>query len=171
MVIPVAKILATHGIKGELKVSPLLSYSEILSQIKRFYLTRNKENSLEVEKVRKGPGYNIYLVKFKDVNFEEAQTLVKQTLYIDLKDLPDLEEDEFYYYEIIGFKVKDRNNNIWGEIKEIMPMGEYELILVRDKKGNEFYIPLVEEYVEELDFQNKTLLVKDIKELVESQKV
>ncbi|MBO8144470.1 MAG: 16S rRNA processing protein RimM [Thermodesulfobacterium sp.] len=171
MLIPVAKILSTHGIKGELKVSPLLSYSEILLQIKRFYLTKNKENFLEVENIRKGPGYNVYLVKFKDIDFEEAQSLTNQILYIDFEDLPDLEEDEFYYYQIIGFKVKDKNNKLWGKIKEIMPMGEYDLILVKTESGEEFYIPLVEEYVEELDLYSKTILVKDIKALVESQKV
>jgi len=171
VLIPVAKILSTHGIKGELKVSPLLSYSEILLQIKRFYLTKNKENFLEVENIRKGPGYNVYLVKFKDIDFEEAQSLTNQILYIDFEDLPDLEEDEFYYYQIIGFKVKDKNNKLWGKIKEIMPMGEYDLILVKTESGEEFYIPLVEEYVEELDLYSKTILVKDIKALVESQKV
>ena len=171
MLIPVAKILSTHGIKGELKVSPLLSYSEILLQIKRFYLTKNKENFLEVENIRKGPGYNVYLVKFKDIDFEEAQSLTNQILYIDFEDLPDLEEDEFYYYQIIDFKVKDKNNKLWGKIKEIMPMGEYDLILVKTESGEEFYIPLVEEYVEELDLYSKTILVKDIKALVESQKV
>ncbi|MCD6549070.1 MAG: 16S rRNA processing protein RimM, partial [Thermodesulfobacterium sp.] len=160
MLIPVAKILSTHGIKGELKVSPLLSYSEILLQIKRFYLTKNKENFLEVENIRKGPGYNVYLVKFKDIDFEEAQSLTNQILYIDFEDLPDLEENEFYYYQIIGFKVKDKNNKLWGKIKEIMPMGEYDLILVKTESGEEFYIPLVEEYVEELDLYSKTILVK-----------
>jgi len=171
VLIPVAKILSTHGIKGELKVSPLLSYSEILLQIKRFYLTKNKENFLEVENIRKGPGYNVYLVKFKDIDFEEAQSLTNQILYIDFEDLPDLEEDEFYYYQIIDFKVKDKNNKLWGKIKEIMPMGEYDLILVKTESGEEFYIPLVEEYVEELDLYSKTILVKNIKALVESQKV
>ncbi|MCD6489515.1 MAG: 16S rRNA processing protein RimM [Thermodesulfobacterium sp.] len=171
MLIPVAKILSTHGIKGELKVSPLLSYSEILLHIKKFYLSKNKENLLEVENIRKGPGYNVYLIKFKDIDFEKAQSLTNQILYIDLEDLPGLEEDEFYYYQIIGFEVKDKNNKLWGKIKEIMPMGEYDLILVKTESGEEFYIPLVEEYVEELDLYSKTILVKDIKALVESQKV
>jgi len=171
VLIPVAKILTTHGIRGELKVSPLLSNSELLFQIKNFYPSKNKENPLEVENIRKGPGYNIYLVKFKDIGFEEAQALTNQILYIDLEDLPELGEDEFYYYQIIGFKVKDKENNLWGEIKEIMPMGEYDLILVKNQEGEEFYIPLVEEYVEEINFQEKTLLVKNIKELVESQKI
>jgi 16S rRNA processing protein RimM len=170
VLIPVAKILTTHGLKGELKVSPLLFHSEILFQIKKFYLTKDKKNLLEVENIRKGPGYNIYLIKFKNIDFEEAQHLANQTLYAELEELPELEENEFYYYQIIGCKVKDKNGNLWGEVKEIMPMGEYDLLLVKNEEGDEFYIPLVEEYIEEIDSKNRVLLVKDIKELVESQK-
>jgi 16S rRNA processing protein RimM len=171
VLIPVAKVLTTHGLKGELKISPLLSYSEIFFKIKKFYLHKNKESPLKIEKIRKGPGYNIYLVKFKNVDFEEAQTLIKKILYIDPEELPALEDDEFYYYQIIDFEVKDINNFSWGKVKEIMPTGEYELILVKNEKGEEFYIPLVEEYVEEVDFNSKIIRVKDIKDLVESQKI
>jgi len=170
VLIPVAKVLTTHGLKGELKISPLFSHSEIFFKIKNFYLGKNKENPLEVDTIRKGPGYNIYLVKFKKVDFEEAQTLIKKTLYINSEELPALESDEFYYYQILDFEVKDINDFLWGKVKEIMPMGEYELMLVKNNKGEEFYIPLVEEYVEEMDFSSKIIRVKDIKDLVKSQK-
>lgn len=170
MLVPIAKILNTHGLKGEVKVSPLTSHPEIILNIKNFYLSKNKENPLKVESIKKGPGTNIFLIKFKDIDFEIAQDLKNHILFIDLHELPPSKEDEFYYYEIIDFQIKDKNNKYWGKIKEIMPVGEYELLLVKSDKYEEFYIPLVEEYVEEIDFQSKTILVKEIKELVESQK-
>jgi len=170
VLIPIAKILTTHGIKGEVKVSPLTFNSELLFRIKKFYLSKDKTDLLEVESVRKGPGFEIVLIKFKNIDFEKAKTLTNQILYVDLQDLPSLEEDEFYYHQILNFEVKDKKGNYWGKVKEIMPMGEYNLILVKKDK-EEFYIPLVEEYVEEIDFQAGIILVKDIKDLVESQKI
>ena len=169
MLLPIAKILNVHGIKGEVKVSSLITHFELFFQIKTYYI-RTEEEPLEVENIRKGPGKGIFLIKFKDIDFELAKTFKNQILYVDIKSLPDLEEDEFYYYQIINFKVKDKDDNIWGEVKEIMPMGEYDLLLVKNKKDEEFYIPLVEEYVEEVDFKSKVILVKDIKGLVETQK-
>ena len=169
MLVPIAKILTTHGIKGELKVSPLIFSSDALFQIKKFYLSKDKTQVLEVENIRKGPGFNILLIKFKNTEFEEAQALINQTLYAELEDLPELEEDEFYYYQILGFEVRDKNGKVWGKVKEIMPMGEYDLILVKGKKG-EFYIPLVEEYIEEMDFTSGVIITKEIEALVESQK-
>ena len=169
MLVPIAKILTTHGIKGELKVSPLIFSSDVLFQIKKFYLSKDKTQVLEVENIRKGPGFNILLIKFKNTEFEEAQALINQTLYAELEDLPELEEDEFYYYQILGFEVRDKNGKVWGKVKEIMPMGEYNLILVKGKKG-EFYIPLVEEYIEEMDFTSGVIITKEIEALVESQK-
>ena len=169
MLVPIAKILTTHGIKGELKVSPLIFSSDALFQIKKFYLSKDKTQVLEVENIRKGPGFNILLIKFKNTEFEEAQALINQTLYAELEDLPELEEDEFYYYQILGFEVRDKNGKVWGKVKEIMPMGEYDLILVKGKKG-EFYIPLVEEYIEEMDFTSGVIITKEIEALVETQK-
>jgi 16S rRNA processing protein RimM len=169
VLVPIAKILTTHGIKGELKVSPLIFSSDVLFQIKKFYLSKDKTQVLEVENIRKGPGFNILLIKFKNTEFEEAQALINQTLYAELEDLPELEEDEFYYYQILGFEVRDKNGKVWGKVKEIMPMGEYDLILVKGKKG-EFYIPLVEEYIEEMDFTSGVIITKEIEALVESQK-
>jgi 16S rRNA processing protein RimM len=169
VLVPIAKILTTHGIKGELKVSPLIFSSDVLFQIKKFYLSKDKTQVLEVENIRKGPGFNILLIKFKNTEFEEAQALINQTLYAELEDLPELEEDEFYYYQILGFEVRDKNGKVWGKVKEIMPMGEYNLILVKGKKG-EFYIPLVEEYIEEMDFTSGVIITKEIEALVESQK-
>ena len=165
MLVPIAKILTTHGIKGELKVSPLIFSSDVLFQIKKFYLSKDKTQVLEVENIRKGPGFNILLIKFKNTEFEEAQALINQTLYAELEDLPELEEDEFYYYQILGFEVRDKNGKVWGKVKEIMPMGEYDLILVKGKKG-EFYIPLVEEYIEEMDFTSGVIITKEIEALV-----
>ncbi len=170
MLIPIAKILNTHGLKGEVKVSPLTSYSDIIFKIKNYYFSKNKENSLKVESVKKGPGSNIFLVKFKDVEFEDAKNLKNQILFVDIQELPPLEEDEFYYYEILNLKIIDKNNKFWGEVKEILPVSEYELLLVKSEEYGEFYIPLVEEYIEEIDFPSKTIVVKKIRELIESQK-
>ncbi len=168
MRIPIAKILTTHGIKGELKVSPFTFNSEVLCNIKRFYLSKEDLEFLEVESCRKGPGFEIVLIKFKEISFEEAESLKNRILYVDTQELPSLEKDEFYYYQLIGLEVRDKKSRLWGKIVEIMPMGEYDLILVKKQKES-FYIPLIKEYVEEIDLKKGFVLVKDIEALFEVQ--
>lgn len=171
MLIPVAKVLGLHGLKGEIRISPLGFFQDFLFQIKVFYLKFPQEKALEVETFRKGPGYNIFLVKFKNLDYEEAKKLIHQELYLKTEDLPPLEGEEFYFYQIIGLEVKEKKEDqekFWGKVVEVMPVGEYELLLIKKDKKN-FYLPLVEEYVEEIDFEKRIIWVKDIKSLVEVQ--
>ena len=50
---------------------------------------------------------NKTIVKFEDIDtVEQAEELVKATLYLPLQDLPALEAGQFYYHEIIGFSVR-----------------------------------------------------------------
>lgn len=169
MKVPFAKVLGPHGLKGEVKVSPLGTNIDLFYQIKRYYLSKEDEKPLEVEKIKKGPGYNVFIVKFKEVSYEEANALTKKILYIQVEDLPELEEGEFYYYQLIGFKVKDEKGIFWGKIKEIMPIGEYDLLLVEREDGKEFYIPLVEEYIKEINFDLKEVVGSKLEYLFESQ--
>ncbi|MCS7279390.1 MAG: ribosome maturation factor RimM [Thermodesulfobacteriaceae bacterium] len=171
MLIPVAKVLGLHGLKGEMRISPLGFFQDLLFLIKLFYLKFPQERVLEVETLRKGPGYNIFLVKFKNLDYEEAKKLIHQELYLKVEDLPPLEGEEFYFYQIIGLEVREKTKDkekFWGKVVEVMPVGEYELLLVKRDKEN-FYLPLVEEYVEEVDFEKGIIWVKDIKPLVEVQ--
>lgn len=170
MLVTAGKLVATHGLKGELKFAPYLFSTEIFYKIKKFYLSKDKKSFLEIENIRQGPGIGILLVKFKDISFDQAESLVNSIIYIDLEDLPSLSEEEYYFYELIGSKVIDSSGKVWGSVKGIMPVGEYDLLLVEDSSKKEFYIPLVEDFVEEINTKEKVILVKDISDLVEAQK-
>ncbi len=47
-----------------------------------------------------------------------------------------------------------------------MPLGEYSLLRVESEEFD-FYIPLVSEYVEEIDLENRKIVVKDVSALAE----
>lgn len=168
MKVPAGKLQGTHGLKGELKFSPYFFSPELFQSIKKFYLSPEKEETLLVESFRSGPGFNVFLIKFKGIAFEKAKDLVNKVLYIELEELPPAEEDEFYYYQLLGARVKDETGKLWGEVKGIVPLGEYELLLV-EFQGKEFYIPLVEAYVRGLDLNEKEVLVKDVRDLFKVQ--
>ncbi len=167
MLVPIARILGPHGLKGEVKTLPFLLNVDVFLNINIFYLDKNKKDFLEVETIRRGPGNEIYLIKFKGVDYEFARLLKNRVLYAEIENLPPPEEDEFYYFQIYDFQIKDRKGKFWGKVKEVIPMGEYELLLIKGQK--EFYLPLVEEFVEEMNFKEKVIKVKEIEDLVKVQ--
>lgn len=167
--LPLFKVLSTHGLKGDLKVTLLSFNSEILNNLKTLHLKDKWDEPLEIEQIKKGPGFNIFILKLHNFDYEKAKELVNKTLYIDVEALPEVSEEEFYYYQLEGLIVRDERGKNWGRVVEVMPMGEYELILVRDEKKREFYIPLVEEYVAKVDKDAGIIFVKNIEALFESQ--
>jgi len=164
--LPILKVVSTHGLKGEVKALPLTTNNEVILKAKRFYLRAFPQDPLEVESIRPGPGERVFLLKFKNVDFQSAQGLIKSTLYLPIEELPTSSEDEVYIYELEGLKVEDSEGRSWGVVSEVMPLGEYNLLRIESEEFD-FYIPLVSEYVEEIDLENRKIVVKDVSALAE----
>jgi len=168
--IPLFKVLTTHGLKGDLKVALLSLNSEVISNLKKVYFQGEWETPLEILEVKKGPGFNVFILTLKGIDYERAKNLTNKKLYVEVEELPPLEEGEYYYFQLGGLRVVDGKGRVWGKVIEVMPLGEYELLLIKDDEGGEFFLPLVEEYVEEVKPEEGVILVKDLKALVESQR-
>ncbi len=168
--IPLFKVLSTHGLKGDLRVALLTLNQDLLSHIQKLYLKNKEEVPLVIKSIQKGPGFNIFLLSLEEIDFERAKGLLNKILYLKPSDLPELKEEEFYYYQLEGLKIVDRKDKFWGEVSGVMPLGEYDLLLIKTPEGKEFYLPLVDEYVEEVNIKEKIILVKEIEALVESQR-
>ncbi len=59
-------------------------------------------------------------LNFEDVNSEaDADALIKSELYLPLDLLPKLDGDKFYFHEVIGFTIKDKNFGDVGILRGI----------------------------------------------------
>jgi 16S rRNA processing protein RimM len=98
-------------------------------------------------------------VKFEDVETEaDADALLKSECYLPLSFLPELEDDKFYFHEIIGFKVEDKNFGDVGIIKGVNDTTSQSLFEI-DRDGIEILIPMNDEFIEKVDKKNKTIFV------------
>lgn len=106
-------------------------------------------------------------VKFEDVDSEQdANSLLKCAVYLPLELLPDLGEDQFYFHEIIGFKVEEVKFGHLGTLKEINDKAPQNLFVI-DRNGVEILVPLNDEFIEKLDKPNKTLILRVPEGLIE----
>jgi len=98
-------------------------------------------------------------VKFEDVDTEaDADSLIKSNIYLPLSVLPELEDDKFYFHEIIGFKVEDKNFGTVGIIKAVNDSTAQSLFEI-DRDGIEILIPMNDEFISKVDKPNKTIFV------------
>ncbi len=98
-------------------------------------------------------------VKFEDVDTEEdAEDMMKTDLYLPLSLLPVLEGDQFYYHEVIGFTIMDRDFGAVGTITGINDSTAQALFEI-DRDGTEILIPMNDEFIEKVDRATKTIRV------------
>jgi len=106
-------------------------------------------------------------VKFEDVDTEaDADALIKSDIYLPLEFLPKLEDDKFYFHEIIGFQVIDKNHGNIGTIKSVNDSTAQALFEI-DKDGTEILIPMNDEFITKVDKNNKEILVNTPEGLID----
>ncbi|WP_305986635.1 ribosome maturation factor RimM [Roseibium sp. MMSF_3544] len=143
-----AKIGAAHGIRGEVRVKPFgddpLSFADY-----GVLTTKDGNRSFEVEKARVQK--TVVITKFREItDRNQAEDLNGLELYVDRDQLPDPEDDEFYYSDLNGLTVLDQAGEQLGKIVAVQDFGAGDLLEVRPKRGRTFYIPFTKDFVPEV---------------------
>ena len=100
--------------------------------------------------------HDLLLVQFDEVNWEDAQRLVGLELYLPLSKLPRLEGKNFYFHEVEGFTAIDRNIGNLGQISYVLERPSQPLfVIAREEK--EIFVPAIDEFIEKIDRQAKTV--------------
>lgn len=158
MQVNIGKIINTHGIRGELKIYPTSDNAdERFMPGETVYLSFNKkEVSFEIESVRVHKG--VLLVVFKDhhdINLVEKYKGC--ILYVEADHEED--EDDFYYFELIGCKVFE-NDQLIGEVTEILETQAHEILRVKRENNADVLIPYVDEFIMDVDVDEKVITVQ-----------
>lgn len=106
-------------------------------------------------------------IDFEEVKDEaSADRLIGKELYLPLSMLPPLEGNKFYYHEVIGFTLMDKNHGDIGQITAINDSASQ--VLFEAKKGEkELLIPVNDEIITKLDRASKTIFVETPEGLVD----
>src|SRR5690348_15467207 len=118
----VGKIVNTHGIRGELKIVPQTDFLEERFEKGSKLVIETPQGiripvQVDVSRIHK----NMVLVKFKEFSdINECEKYKGSLLKVEEQYLADLEEDEYYYHEIIGCAVVTEEGEQLGTITEIL---------------------------------------------------
>ncbi|MFP2997493.1 ribosome maturation factor RimM [Spongiivirga sp. MCCC 1A20706] len=106
-------------------------------------------------------------VKFEDVNDEaDAESLLKSDLYLPLEFLPKLEGNQFYFHEIIGFAIEDKQFGKVGIISGVNDASSQALFEI-DRQGTEILIPINDDFIIEVNRETKIIKVDVPEGLIE----
>jgi 16S rRNA processing protein RimM len=101
------------------------------------------------------------IAKFEDINkIEQTEAIVGCEIYLPLKKLPKLTGNQFYYHEVIGYMLFDKNNDKEiGVLKAVYESSGQDLFAVNIEEI-EILIPIVAEFIVAIDHPNKKITLK-----------
>lgn len=84
----------------------------------------------------------------------KAEEIVKAGLFLPLSALPKLSGKKFYFHELPGFKVTDKNYGEVGIIEEVLDFPQQAIFKIK-QDIHEILIPAKEEFIIKIDRKNK----------------
>ncbi|RLQ95928.1 ribosome maturation factor RimM [Falsibacillus albus] len=165
----VGKIVNTHGIKGEVRVISRTDFAEERYKPgNRLYLFMDKaESPLELIVKSHRVHKNFDLLTFDGFeNVNDVENFKTGILKIKEEQLTDLDENEFYFHEILGCKVKTTSGEEIGEIKEILTPGANDVWVVKGTNGKELLIPYIEDVVVDVNISDKIVVIEPMEGLL-----
>jgi 16S rRNA processing protein RimM len=75
-------------------------------------------------------------------------------------DLHDLDDNEFYYHEIVGLEVETVDGEKIGKITEILSPGANDVWVVKRPGKKDALIPYIEDIVKDVDIENGVVKVE-----------
>ena len=159
-----AKIVATQGIRGEVRCQYYCDSAEFLCEFEELYLDKKGEKPVQI--TRAYPHKNIVVMKIGEIDtVEDAQKLVGKTLYMDRNDV-ELDEGMYFIQDIIGLTVKDIDSGeIYGKISEVYQNGATDVYSIKKENGRELMFPYIDEVVKKIDIEAGEMLIKPLEGL------
>ena len=159
-------MVGTHGIQGEMRVECWADSPAFLSGFKRLYL----DSGARELAVSCRPHKNIALVRVKGITtIEQADELRGKVLYIDRDDAR-LAEGAHFVQDIIGLKVTDADTGEeYGTVRDVLKTGSNDVYEMAGGDGKLYYIPVIPDIIEKLDFEAGAVLIHPMKGLFDDE--
>ncbi|MCU9589082.1 ribosome maturation factor RimM [Bacillus velezensis] len=166
----VGKIVNTHGIKGEVRVISKTDFAEERYKPgNTLYLFA--EGAAEPVKVTVSAHRlhkQFHLLQFKEMpSLNEVEHLRNMVIKVPEEDLGELEEDEFYFHEIIGCEVVSEDGELIGTVKEILTPGANDVWVVQRKGKKDALIPYIASVVKDININEKKIKIHVMEGLID----
>jgi 16S rRNA processing protein RimM len=130
---------AAHGIRGEVRVKSFTQDPLALADYGP--LSTQDGRTFTIADIR--PAKTVVVARFKEVRDRDAaEALAGTELFVERALLPqDLDEDEFYYADLIGLEIRDLEGAAIGKVAAVHDFGAGDIIEMRGTSGGSVMIP------------------------------
>ncbi len=154
------RINGVHGVRGWVKVYSETQPRENILSYRQWLVGKpgNWRTVVVVDGRRQGKNVVAQLEGCNDRDV--AATFHGEQIAIRREQLPAPSADEFYWADLVGLTVKNREGVTLGKVDHLLETGANDVLVVHDDDGSERLIPFVQgPFVLEVDLQAGELLV------------
>ena len=156
------RVVAPYGILGWLKIHPDTEMLDGLLDYKTWWIGRGdnwQELSVEDAKIHN----DVLVVKLQGIADRDAAFACKgKQVAVPRALLPEPEEGEYYWSDLIGLAVKNQQGVDFGKIIDVLETGANDVIVVKSDKEHgerERLVPFTEQAILDVNLEAKTVLV------------
>jgi len=146
--IVIGKIVAPHGVRGDVRVTPLTDFPDRFLSMKSVLVGGKRVLSIEAARYHK----QLLLLKFRGFDDRNAvEELRGQLLQVDRKDVVPLQEGAFYVFDIIGMDVYATDGQLLGKVDDVIETGSNDVYVVERKDNRPLLVPALKTIVTTVD--------------------
>ena len=150
----VGVISGAWGLRGDVKVETHSDYPDRFVPGGVVYMDDERCVILRVHNHK--VGYVVGLDSIPDRT--SAERLRGKALTVPVSELPVLDGDTFFYFDIIDMPVRTTSGDDLGRIEEILSTGGNDVYIIRGP-GKEVLIPAAREYIANVDVERRIMTV------------
>jgi 16S rRNA processing protein RimM len=165
--VEVGRIADAWGIKGWFKVLPYSASPEALFSSKRWFLQPAEKGAKTFSgtlllKIKEAKEHSDAVVAWaEDVPDRNMAELLKGArIFVPRSSFPTPETDEYYWVDLIGLNVVNREGQDMGVVHELLHTGPQTVLVLtyqEDGKTKERMIPFVGVYIDKVDLAAKRI--------------
>ncbi len=167
--IEVGRILDAWGVKGWFKILSYSADSEALFSSKCWFLMPSEQGAknftgvgkLAIKEAKIHSGAVVACAQAVD-DRSAADKFRGARIFISRSSFPAAEKDEYYWVDLIGLDVVNREGESLGIVHELLSTGAQTVLVIDyllDGKTQQRMIPFVAVYVDDVDLKARRILV------------
>ena len=167
----IGRIVRPHGVLGELKVAPETDDPDRILHLNRVYIGGDEYSAspFDIRSIRTQVskyGITIILALEGLSDRSAADAFRNRTVYAGVDDLPPLEEGEYFISDLVGLSVNTEDGTLIGTIRDVLDLPTQKLLVLHRENADDAMIPLVPEFVTDIDIGAGRVIVRPIEGLI-----
>jgi 16S rRNA processing protein RimM len=167
--IEIGRIADAWGVKGWFKVIPHSASPEALFSSRRWFLQPSERGNpafagtalMRIREAKEHSGSVVAWAHEIDSR-DAAETLKGARIFVPRSSFPTAGDDEYYWVDLIGLEVVNREGVALGRVTDLMATGPQTVLVLEydagDRKADRM-IPFVAAYVDDVDLAAKKITV------------